>query len=109
MSASTLYVRTAAEFPADQPLILAPSPIEKQNWRLRRVFLAEQRASPGLHSVVYRHQIGVDWRVLLNDAVCRVFHEIDLIGAHGLGIGEIETQPIGGDERPFLRHVITEV
>ncbi len=72
------------------------------------VFLAEQRARAGCDGVVDRHQPRGDGRVLQHDVVGDVLDALDLGRAHRLGMGEIETQPVGRDQRALLRDMVAE-
>ena len=54
------------------------------------------------------HQPRDHRRILQHDVVGDVLDALDLVGAHRLGMREIEAQPIGRDQRALLRHVIAE-
>ena len=72
------------------------------------VFLAKQRQRPGLDGVIGRHHPGIDGLVQTNNAVNVRLDAIKFIGAHRLGVAEVETQAIRSHQRAFLRDMRPE-
>ncbi len=69
------------------------------------IFLAEQGESPLGDGLVRRHQMGLDRGVLEDHGVHPILHFTDLVAGHGLGMGEVEAEPPGLDQRALLRHM----
>ncbi len=72
------------------------------------VFLAEQRARAGANGLVLPHQPRLDRRIVLHHRIGDLLDGGDLFLAQGLWMGEVEAQPVGRDERAFLRDMIAE-
>ena len=49
-----------------------------------------------------------DRRILQHDIVGDVLDPLKFLGCHRLGVREVETQPLGRDQRALLRHMIAE-
>ena len=102
------HMRAAAEL--DRPAQRVAAALSHgDHAHLVAVFLAEQRARPGSDARRRRaHQPGGHRRILQHDIVGDVLDALDLAGRHRLGMGEVEPQPVGRDQRALLRHVIAE-
>ena len=72
------------------------------------VFLAEQCPGAGCDCVVDGHEARLDGRIFEDGSVGRVFDDDQILGADRSGVRDIETQPIGCDERALLRDVVAE-
>ena len=111
-------VRAAAQL--DRPglvgLALAVRPGRSRAFRLAHgddahliaVFLAEQRPRARLARILQRHQPGLDGRVPQHVGIRHGLHGRELVGRHGLGVREVEAQPIRRHQRAPLLHVIAE-
>ena len=90
-----------------RPLAVALDP-HRHDAHLVAVFFAKQRARARLHRLVDRHQPRHDRLVLQHHAVGDVLDRHQLRLADGLGMGEIEAQPLFGDERALLRDMVAQ-
>ncbi len=72
------------------------------------VFLAEQGARAPTHRILDGHQPGGNRRIAQYHLVGDVFDRFDLGRRHRLGMRKIEAQPVGRDQRAFLRDVVAE-
>ena len=73
------------------------------------VLLAEQRHGPGADRVVARHDPHRGLVVAAQEVVHLGLDRADLLGRHRAGLAEVEAQPVGGDQRALLRHVLAEM
>ena len=92
----------------DQPSVLPDALAHRHHAHLVAVFLAEQRARAGRDGVVDRHQPRGDGRILQHDVVGDVLDLFQFLRRDRLGMREVETQPVGRDQRALLRDVIAE-
>ena len=72
------------------------------------VFLAEKGAGAGLDRFFLRHQPCFDGRIVLNDLIGQRLDARKLLFRERLGMGEIETQTFGRDERTLLRNMVAQ-
>ena len=72
------------------------------------IFLAKERARARLPGVIDPHEARLHGAVLQHHAVGDLLDLRELAVADGLGMGEIEAQPVGGDQRALLGHMIAQ-
>jgi hypothetical protein len=72
------------------------------------VFLSEERHGARRDRLLGRAHFGSDRRVLHNFLVDDPLDAIALVIGHGLKVHEVESQPVGGDERARLLDVRAE-
>ena len=72
------------------------------------VLLAEERAGAEPRGGVRGHDPGLDGRVLADVGVDLGLDGGELVGRHRLRVGEVEAQPVGGDEAAALGDVVAE-
>jgi hypothetical protein len=75
---------------------------------LLAVFLAEQRHGAGLHRLLDLHHPGRHLVVLEDDGIGQILDGRHLLCRHRLGVGEVEAQPVGRDQRALLGDVIAQ-
>ena len=92
----------------DQPIVL-PLPSPMATTRTSSPYFSPNSArAPDAMRVVAAQQARDHRRVLQHDVVGDILDPLDFLGRHRLGMGEVEAQPVGRDQRAFLRHVIAE-
>ena len=72
------------------------------------VLLAEQRHGAALLGLLHAHQARFYRAVLEHERVGHCLDGPNFLGRHGLGVGEIETQPLRVHQRTLLGHVRTQ-
>ncbi len=72
------------------------------------VFLAEQGAGARLARLLDAHQARDDGLVAEDDAIGDVLDRGDLLRRDRLGVGDVEAQPVGRDQRALLRDMVAE-
>ena len=72
------------------------------------VLLTEQRHGAALDSIVIRHDARRDVDILLDFPIDQLLDARNLLGAHRLRMGKIETRAIGVHQRALLLHVFPQ-
>ena len=106
--AGTPHMRAAAQL--DRPGLVGTglSVSHRDDTDFVAVLFAEQGHGAGLHGVLDRHQARFDGGVLQDDGVGEALDLRDVLGAHGLGVREVEAQAVGRDHRALLGDVSAE-
>ena len=92
----------------DQPSVLPP-PSPMATTRTSSPYFSPNSArAPDARASSSAISRVVDGRVLQHEVVGDVLDPLDLLGRHRLGMGKIEAQPVGRDQRALLRDMIAE-
>jgi hypothetical protein len=99
--AQPAHMRAAAQF--DRERLSRRVVAHGEHAHFVAIFLAEQRFGARRDRLVGRHQPRRDIGVLAHDGVDLGFDALEFFRRHGLGMAEIEAQPVRRDQRALLR------